>query len=102
MNSPNHVPGLVLYWFAAAFTEFVNGFIAGLGGGSIVGVGVGATTAGTQLGVGLTATNQVWLVLASAVLSAAGNGLKRVLVWHNQNPFPNPWPNRNEVKPLEP
>jgi hypothetical protein len=92
MNLPRFIPGPVDYWLAAAFTEFVNGFIAGLGGGSVVGAGMGAATAGTSLGSGLTTLHQVSLALASAVLSAAGNGLKRVIVWHDRNPFPNPWP----------
>ncbi len=92
MNFPRYKPGPVEYWLGAAITEFINGFIAGLGGGSIVGAGVGATTAGTSVGAGLSAINQVALSLLALALSAAGNGLKRVIVWHDANPFPNPWP----------
>lgn len=92
MNFPRYKAGPVEFWLAAAFTEFVNGFIAGLGGGTVVGAGVGATTAGTSLGSGLTALNQVFLSLVSVGLAAGGNGVKRVIVWHDQNPFPNPWP----------
>jgi hypothetical protein len=49
MNPFKYIPGPVDYWLAAALTEFINGFIAGLGGGSVVGAGMGATTAGTSL-----------------------------------------------------
>lgn len=79
------------YWATEAFTQFVNGFISGLGGGSAAGVGMGATTAGTSLGAGMTALNQVGIAITSMVLAAAGNGLKRVIVWHDQHPFPNPF-----------
>lgn len=92
MKMPTYKAGPVEYWLGEAITEGVNGFIAGLGGGCIVGGGVGATTAGTSLGSGIPAQTQLWLSLASALLSAAGNGLKRVIVWHDRNPFPNPWP----------
>jgi hypothetical protein len=91
MTFPRFKAGPVEYWLGGAITEFINGFIAGLGGGSVVGAGMGATTAGTSLGEGLSALNQVGLALASAALAAAGNGMKRVIVWHNSNPFPNPW-----------
>lgn len=96
MMIPRYKPGPVEYWLAEAITEFVNGFIAGIGGGSVVGAGMGATTAGTSLGTGITALNQMWLAMASAALAAAGNGLKRVIVWHDQHPFPNPWPRPSE------
>lgn len=102
MAFPRYKPGPVEYWLAGAFTEFINGFIAGLGGGSVVGAGMGATTAGTSLGDGLSALNQVWLALASAVMAAAGNGMKRVIVWHNSNPFPNPWPKPSAPAPSTP
>jgi hypothetical protein len=92
MKIPGHIPGAVDYWLAAAFTEFTNGFIAGLGGGTFVGAGVGTTTATTGLGAGMSPTAQVLVAVASLVLAAAGNGIKRVIVWHNANPFPNPWP----------
>lgn len=92
MTLPRYKAGPVEYWMGAAITEFINGFISGLGGGALVGGGVGATTAGTSLGAGISALNQVWLSLVSMGLAAAGNGLKRVIVWHDQHPFPNPWP----------
>lgn len=82
----------VFIWLGAAMTEFINGTIAGIGGGSAVGVGMGATTATTELGAGMTSTHQVWLALASGALAACGNGIKRVIVWHGtDHPFPNPW-----------
>lgn len=92
MPFPKYRPGPVEYWLAAAATEFVNGFIAGLGTGSFAGVGAGATTGLTSAGDGLTAGKQLLLSAIAFLAAAAGNGLKRFIVWHNQNPFPNPWP----------
>ena len=92
MSFPKYKAGPVEYWLAEALTQFLNGTLAGLGGGSVVGAGMGATTAGTSLGAGVSAPNQVGLAVASGLLAAGGNGLKRVLVWHDSNPFPNPWP----------
>lgn len=92
MNLPRYKPGNVDYWLGELITEFINGFIAGLGGGSIVGVGVGATQATTTLGDGVSPIKQLLISVASLCLAAIGNGLKRVIVWHDQHPFPNPWP----------
>lgn len=105
MNFLKYTPGPIFYWFAAAVTEFINGCIAGVGGGSLVGVGMGATTATTELGNGMSAFHQIILSVASAALAALGNGCKRVIVWHGSgNPFPNPWEKKDdnqstEVKP---
>lgn len=92
MNFPKYKAGPVEYWLAAAITEFINGFLAGLGGGSFAGISTGAATASTELGASLSPGKQLALSLVALVATAAGNGLKRVVVWHNQNPFPNPWP----------
>lgn len=81
----------IFLWAAGAATVFVNGFIAGLGGGSVVGLGTGAVTANTTLGDGVSTKHQVLTALCSMVLSAAGNGMKRVIVWHDSHAFPNPW-----------
>lgn len=99
MTAPKYIPGRIDYWLWAALTEFINGFIAGLGGGSVVGVGVGTTTATTDLGAGISPGKQVLISLAGLVLTAVGNGLKRVIVWHDQHPFPNPFP---ETPPSQP
>jgi alcohol dehydrogenase class IV len=92
MTLPKFKPGPVEYWLAAAATEFANGFIAGLGGGSFAGIGTGAATATTELGSSLPPFKQIVLSLIAIAATATGNGLKRVIVWHDQNPFPNPWP----------
>lgn len=92
MNLPRYKAGPVEYWIGESITEFINGFIAGLGGGSVVGVGAGAVQATTALGDGVTPLKQLGISLASLALAAVGNGLKRVIIWHDQNPFPNPWP----------
>lgn len=88
----NYRPGPVDLWLWAALTQFVNGFIAGLGGASVAGLGVGTTTATTDLGATLGAWQQLALSLAALVASAIGNGVKRVVIWHDSNPFPNPFP----------
>lgn len=91
------------YWFSEAFfSVFLNGFISGLGAGSVVGGSVGtalqlspATTAQ------LTPEQKVIFGLVALVVSAASNGFKRVLVWHDANPFPNPFPRQTRfVGPL--
>lgn len=92
MNWPKYKAGPVEYWLAEALTQFINGVIAGLGGGSVAGLGVGATTATTELGNTLPPLQQLLISLATLILSATGNGVKRVIIWHDQNPFPNPYP----------
>lgn len=99
MKLPRYCPGPLEHWLGEAFTQFVNGFISGLGGGSLVGAGMGATTAGTALGQGVSAANQVLLSLVSVFLTATGNGLKRIIVWHDNNPFPNIWPQKPQDCP---
>lgn len=91
MKLPRYKAGPADYWVGAALTEFINGFIAGLGGGSVVGAGTGAVTANTELGDGVSTQHQVIIALTTVILSASGNGLKRIIVWHDRNPFPNPW-----------
>lgn len=83
-------PGPVDLWLWAALTEFINGFIAGLGGGSFAGLGTGTATAATELGTSLPPLKQVTLALVAIAATATGNGIKRVIVWHDQHPFPNP------------
>lgn len=106
MKMPKFQHTAVSYWLAQAATELINGFIAGLGGGSVVGVGTGATMATTDLGSGLSPIKQITIAVASLLMSALGNGLKRVIVWHDQHPFPNPWPDpsggTNELSPTRP
>ncbi|MBC7367556.1 MAG: hypothetical protein H7343_12245 [Undibacterium sp.] len=77
-------------WCAEAFTVFANGVVAGLGGGGLAGAGTGLLTA-TPVGAGLTPDHKLIAAIAAAILSAAGNGLKRLLVWHDAHPLPNPF-----------
>lgn len=95
LSKPQLTP--VWYWITEAFTEFVNGCVAGIGGGSLVGVGTGAVSVGTPVGSGMSALNQLYLAGSAFVLSMLGNGVKRVVVWHsNGHPMPNPWPKPSE------
>lgn len=96
MTFPRYKPGPVEYWLAAAFTEFVNGCIAGAGSGCFVGAGTGGAAA-TPVGDALTPSQKGLMTIAAVLLTMAGNGVKRVVVWHDSNPFPNPYP-----KPTEP
>lgn len=93
--------GALWYWATEALTEFCNGCIAGIGGGSLVGVGTAGVTVGTPVGSGMSALNQIYLAASGLVLSMLGNGIKRVVVWHsNGHPMPNPWPKpAEESKP---
>lgn len=87
-----HPGGPVEFWLWAALTEFVNGFIAGLGGGSVMGIGTGVVTTTTNIGEKLSAVEHTLAAIGACLLAASGNGVKRVIVWHNSNPFPNPFP----------
>lgn len=100
MQFPKYKPGPVEYWLAAAATEFINGFIAGLGGGSFAGIGTGAATATTELGASMPPLKQITLSLVAIVATAAGNGIKRVIVWHDQHPFPNPYTPPSDNNPV--
>jgi hypothetical protein len=78
-------PSSLLVWSTDAATIFVNGFISGLGAGIVVG---GAAAANTD-----TLDPQTLSIHAAIglLLSAAANGLKRVVIWHDSNPVPNPF-----------
>lgn len=92
MNFPRYRAGPVEHWLAAAFTEFVNGFLDGWGGAGMAGAGTGALTGTTQLGAEMTALNQVMISAGAVGLSMFGSGIQAVYVWHKTNRFPNPWP----------
>ena len=104
MPFPRYKPGPVEFWLAAAFTEFVNGFIEGWGGGGMAGAGTGAITGTTALGQDMSALNQVLISGGAVVLSMVGHGLQSVYVWHKTNRFPNPWPasTGNTTPPIPP
>lgn len=103
MNFPKYKPGPVEFWLAEALTQFINGALAGLGTGSAAGVGTGATTMATEVGAKLSSVDHLILSLIAFGAALLGNGLKRFVVWHNDNPFPNPWPKpSSEPQPGKP
>jgi hypothetical protein len=67
-------------WLAAALTIFANGLLHG----AVAGL-AGATAAFKAGGAPRT-------VLITGIMIAATNGGKRVLVWSDANPIPNPFP----------
>ena len=84
-EQPAPAPRGVTWWLAEAFTVFLNGAISGLPTGGVVG-------GGAAVGVSAQSANTITLTaLAGFILGCAANGAKRVLVWHDANPFPNPW-----------
>lgn len=93
MKIPGYLSGPFDRWMSDAFTVFLNGFIAGTGSGSVVGTGAGITVASTTLGDNYTPLQQFGIALACGVASAVANGWKRVLVWHDAHPVPNPFRN---------
>jgi len=89
---PRYKAGVVDYWFAEAITQFVNGFISGIGGGTFVGGGTAIAASQTGATSGVDWFTHAGVAAGGIGLTAIGNGVKRVIVWHNDNPFPNPWP----------
>ena len=83
---PN-LPALI-EWTSDAVTVLANGILSGLGGGTVAGAGTGAVS--VQIEGGMT-HNGMTVALATIALSALGNGLKRVVVWHDSHPIPNPY-----------
>lgn len=72
-------------WATDAATMFVNGFVSGIGSGTIVG-GTAAATADVMDPQTLSIRAAVGLLIA-----ATAHGVKRVVVWHDAHPFPNPF-----------
>lgn len=81
---PSNLPAL-LHWLTEAATVGVNGFVSGLGAGTIVG---GTAAATTDVMDPQTITLNAALGLA---IAAAANGVKRIVVWHDSHPIPNPF-----------
>lgn len=92
MSFPRYKAGPVEYWLAEAATQFVNGFISGLGGGALAGTGTSIAATSTGLWVGDGYITQILVGVFGMVVAALGSAFKQVIVWHHQNPFPNPWP----------
>ena len=72
-------------WLTDAVTMFVNGFVSGIGTGTIVG-GAAAAQSDTMDPQALSIRAAIGLLIA-----AAAHGVKRVVVWHDTHPFPNPF-----------
>lgn len=80
---------MVKAWLWEALTVFLNGCLSGLGGGSLAGAGTGMI-ANSSVGEGQSPAHKVIASVSALLLCAIGNGVKRVLVWHDANPIPNP------------
>jgi hypothetical protein len=81
------------FWLSQAVTMFANGFVSGLGAGSVAG-GAAATAS--------TSGQRLLYTVGAIVLTAAANGCKRVLIWHDANPIPNPFAPDPEPQPDTP
>lgn len=85
--TPTNLPALI-DWATEAATVFANGVLSGVGGGTFAGAGTGAVSA--QSAGGLDAKG-LSVALFAAGLAALGNGAKRLVVWHDSHPIPNPF-----------
>lgn len=85
--TPTNLPALI-DWSTEAATVFANGVLSGVGGGTFAGAGAGAVQAQSVGGVD---AKGMTLALLAAASAAIGNGLKRLVVWHDANPIPNPF-----------
>lgn len=72
-------------WLTDAVTMFVNGFVAGIGAGTFIG-GAAVSQANTTDPQSLSVTAAIGLLV-----TASANGIKRVVVWQDTHPFPNPF-----------
>ncbi len=102
MTLPRYKSTPVSLWLGEAFTEFVNGFLRGLGAGTFVGISGGVATASTGLWAGLDWLTHILVALFGFLATGVGNGLKAMLVWHDTHPFPNPWGATPRTMPMTP
>lgn len=72
-------------WLTDAVTMFVNGFVSGIGTGTVMG-GAWASQSDTMNPETLSMRAAIGLLIA-----ASANGIKRVVVWQDTHPFPNPF-----------
>ncbi len=84
---PANLPAM-FYWGTEASMIFLNGCIAGIGGGSAAGIGTGTVAATAE---GAITHGSLSGALLAAACAAGGNGLNRLIVWHDANPIPNPF-----------
>ena len=85
--TPPSLDKLIL-WLTEAATVFLNGCVAGIGSGTAAGAGTGAVAATAS---GSVTPGSLSTALLAAAFSAGGNGIKRLVVWHDANPIPNPF-----------
>lgn len=74
-----------LLWCSDAVTTFCNGFFAGFGTAAVVG---GASAANTD---SFNPQTLSWAAALGFLVTAAANGLKHVVIWHDSHPMPNPF-----------
>lgn len=93
MNFPRYKAGPVEFWFGAAITEFVNGFIAGWKHAVGTGAGTGILTGASDMSANLTAWQQITVSAGATLFAMFMSGVSQVSSWHEAgNKFPNPWP----------
>ena len=93
MNLPRYKAGPVEYWIAEAGTQFINGALAGIKLGGLIGGGTGVTANLSSISADLSAFKQILLSVSGFLVTMAANGIAQVSTWHqNGHPFPNPWP----------
>lgn len=93
MNIPRYKAGPIEYWLAEAATQFINGALAGIKLGGLIGGGTGVSTSLSVIGDDLTAVKQIAVAVSGFLVTMAASGIAQVSRWHeNGNPVPNPWP----------
>ncbi len=75
----------LMLWLTDAATELSNGFISGLGAGVVVG-GVSASQTPTADAQAISINGAI-----GVLVTAGANGLKRLVIWHDTHPIPNPF-----------
>jgi len=80
-------------WLTDAATVFTNGFVSGLIAGSAVG--------GTAAATSEYSDPQVLSMKAAlgVLISCVANAIKHLVVWHSNNPIPNPFRQPDQPKP---
>lgn len=91
LSIPRHNPGPVEFWLRDALTEFINGFIDGLGTGTVLGAGVGVGTTSAGLWVGLPWFLQLLVPVGTMISTGFSRGFHSVITWHKTNRFPSFW-----------
>lgn len=99
MNWPKYKQGPVEYWLWEAGTQFINGALAGIKLGGLIGGGTGVTGNIASITADLSAWKQVMVAVSGFLVTMAASGVAQVSDWHKSgHPFPNPYP----APPAEP